>query len=266
MKSQTLRRLGICALMPSVALAQPPADRNDGWQMRAAIYAYTPNIGGTARAAAPGIGNLDISANNLIDNTDLAFMGAFEAQNRRWGMFADAIYMDVGNSVSGSTTIAQGNVALPPGLTADASLDVRATVLTLAANRRLHETERSTFDVFAGARGIRATSALSASLLSPLGPVAAVAGSTEQTGWDAIVGVKGKVNFGDRARWFVPYYVDIGAGDSDRTTQAATGIGYSFGWGEVFGTYRYLDYDFKSGSLLSDLDMSGPAVGVSFRF
>jgi hypothetical protein len=34
----------------------------------------------------------------------------------------------------------------------------------------------------------------------------------------------------------------------------------------VFGTYRYLDYDMQNDSLLSDLDLSGPAIGVAFRF
>jgi hypothetical protein len=81
-----------------------------------------------------------------------------------------------------------------------------------------------------------------------------------------VIGVKGKVSFGNRSQWFVPFYVDLGAGDADRTSQAATGVGYSTRWGEVFATYRYLDYDFKSDSLISDLDFSGPAIGVAYRF
>ncbi|HUL83068.1 MAG TPA: hypothetical protein VL131_13055 [Gammaproteobacteria bacterium] len=266
MQTKSLRKLTALALLPGVALGQQAEEQRNDWQMRAAIYAYTPHIGGAARFATAGAGEVDISANDLIDNTDVAFMGAFEAQKGRWGFFADSIYMDVGNSIVGSTTLGQGGVSLPPGVTADASLDIRATVLSLAANRRLHEGDRGTIDAFAGVRGIRANAALDATLSSPIGPIPAAADSVERTAWDAVVGVKGKVDFGKRGQWFVPYYVDIGTGDSDRTTQAATGIGYSFRWGEVFGTYRYLDYDFKSDSLLSDLEMKGPAIGVSFRF
>lgn len=56
--------------------------------------------------------------------------------------------------------------------------------------------------------------------------------------WDAIVGVKGHVNLD--AKWYLPYNVDIGAGDSDLTLQAMAGVGYRFDWGDVLLTYRYL--------------------------
>lgn len=42
--------------------------------------------------------------------------------------------------------------------------------------------------------------------------------------YDAIVGVRGSYRFGDTGRWRVPYYADVGAGDSDLTWQAMTGL------------------------------------------
>lgn len=266
MYSKKLKQLGVSILLPSVAFAQQPADQQRNWDVRAAVYGYVPNIGGTTRFAVPGGGDIDIAAHDLIDHTDVAAMGSVEAQKGKWGLFADAIYMDVGNEITGSTTLAKGAIPLPPGITADASLDVQASVFTLAANRRLVDTERSMLDVFAGARLLTAEVTLDAKLMSPLGPVAGIAGDQKDHSTDAVLGVKGKVSFGEHNHWFVPYYVDIGAGDADRTSQAATGIGYSTPWGEVFGTYRYLDYDFESESAISGLDFSGPAVGVAFRF
>ena len=55
-----------------------------------------------------------------------------------------------------------------------------------------------------------------------------------RTNWDGIVGVKGRWHFGAEHRWFVPYYVDIGTGDSDFTWQAMAGIGYSWAHWDVW--------------------------------
>ena len=60
--------------------------------------------------------------------------------------------------------------------------------------------------------------------------------------------------------------MDVGTGDADRTSQAVLGVGFSTKRAEVFGTYRYLDYDNKDDSLLAELDLSGPAIGVAFTF
>ena len=73
------------------------------------------------------------------------------------------------------------------------------------------------------------------------------------------------MNLGD-GNWYVPYYVDVGTGDSDLTWQAVAGIGYAFRWGEVFAAWRYLDYDFKSSSNIEKLNFNGPGLGVAFRW
>ena len=78
------------------------------------------------------------------------------------------------------------------------------------------------------------------------------------------MGVRGRVNLDDH--WYLPYYADIGTGDSDSTWQALAGVGYTFKWGDVLLAYRYLDYNFKSDFLLKDATMKGPALGARFRF
>jgi len=120
-----------------------------------------------------------------------------------------------------------------------------------------------------GTRMLDTDQTLSWSLAGP-GSVPGLARSgmveTSVTNWDAIVGVAGRLRFGDGQRWFVPYYADIGTGNSKLTWQALAGLGYSFGWGEVMAAWRYLDYEFKSGEPLQSLTFNGVAVGVSFRF
>ncbi len=67
-------------------------------------------------------------------------------------------------------------------------------------------------------------------------------------------------------KWFVPYYLDVGAGDSKSTWQAVTGVGYSFGWGDVVGAWRHLDYRMKSGNAVESLSFSGPGIAAVFRW
>ncbi len=78
-------------------------------------------------------------------------MGSLEAQKGRWGAFTDILYVDLGNSKSGTRDIAVGGGRLPVGVTADAQLDLKGTVWTLAGNYRALSTPDSTLDVFAGA-------------------------------------------------------------------------------------------------------------------
>ena len=79
---------------------------------------------------------------------------------------------------------------------------------------------------------------------------------------DGIVGAKGRFYFGDREQWYVPWYIDVGTGQTDLTWQAIGGLGYSYNWGEIFAVWRYLDYNFKSSSKIEDVNFSGPAIGV----
>jgi hypothetical protein len=84
--------------------------------------------------------------------------------------------------------------------------------------------------------------------------------------WDGIVGAKGSVTLDHEGRWFVPYYVDVGWGNDNWTWQAYTGIGYRFGWGDAILAYRYLQYDRTGSELVQELKLSGPLIGVAFRW
>ena len=124
--------------------------------------------------------------------------------------------------------------------------------------------------MFAGARLLNVKEKLGWEFSANVGPVVGPGqtGSSESKldNWDGIVGVKGRLNFGSRREWFVPYYVDVGVGDSDFTWQGSAGIGYAFNWGEVIAAWRYLDYNFKSGQKIESVNLNGPLIGVAFRW
>jgi hypothetical protein len=259
------------AILPGVAAAQSaPASESGKWQYSAFVYGYFPDIGGKLSAPVSTSGsNLNVDASTIIDGLKMAFMGSFDAHNGRWGFFTDLLYMNVGDDKSQTRDFSLGGV-LPASATADLSLDLKGVAWTLAGEYRVVSDPAWTADVLLGARmfGVKPTLGWSFSGDVDSIGVAGRSGSKEidDTVWDAIVGIKGGYRFGDKREWFVPYYLDVGTGQSDLTWQAAGGIGYSFHWGDVIAMWRYLDYNFKSGKELQEMNFNGPMVGVAFRW
>ena len=257
----------VTVLLSSTAGAQV---RPDDWQFRALIYAYLPTISGSTTFPAGSGSNVNADSDKILDSLKFAFMGTLEAQKGRWGAFTDVMYLNVSGSKSGTRDLTIGGVELPAGVSSNASLDIKATVWTLAANYRVLAAPDAAYDVFAGARLVDVTEKLGWEFSANVGPVVSPgqtgSSQTKLDNWDAIVGLKGRFNFGQNREWFIPYYVDIGTGNSNFTWQAVAGIGYAFRWGEVVAAWRYLDYDFKSGTRIESLNLNGPAIGVAFRW
>jgi hypothetical protein len=258
----------ICTTASSATLAAEKSA--DDWQYGVAIYGFFPEITGDARFPAGNGQTIDVSADDLIDHLKLATMFSLSAQKGRWGAFTDVIYLDVGDSISHSTAIGAGRMPLPPGITADGSLDIKGWVWTLAGSYRAFESRDAIVDVFGGARLLDMKGELDWSFSAPFppfeGPFQSGDADIERHSWDGIVGAKGRVRFGRDGRWFVPWYADAGTGNSDFTYQVSTGLGYSADWGDLFLTWRYLRYDFGSERKFENLDFNGPAVGVAFHF
>lgn len=199
----------------------------------------------------------------LISNLNMAFMGAFEARKDRWALGADLIYLDVGANNGGTVPLRRAS-----GATADldvaAGVETKGWVINLAGAYNLVDTDKARLDVLAGARylDLRLDFNLALASLGLFGVARDF--SASQTNWDAIVGVKGRLNLG--GPWHLPYYLDLGTGQSDFTWQAAGGVGYSFGQGEVSLLYRYASWDFGSGESLDNISFSGPLLAGTWRF
>ena len=97
-------------------------------------------------------------------------------------------------------------------------------------------------------------------------PLRSGEGNTSGNNWNGIVGVKGRFALSDDRAWYVPYYLDVGTGDSKLTWQFQGGVGYAFNWGDVVATWRYLDFNNKSGKPIQDLNTNGPQVSFVWRW
>ena len=246
------------------------AQAGDEWRFQGSLYLYLPSIGGTTTFPPDGGGSsVRIDGSRILEDFKFALMGSLEGQKGVWGVFTDAIYLDFGDTRTGSRDIEIGG-ALPAGASARIEYDLRGWLWTLAGTWRAVSSPTYRLDVIGGTRMLTVKESLAWELSGNIGSIAAVdrAGHREakQQNWDAIVGVKGRAALGDGARWFVPYYVDIGAGESKFTWQAMTGVGYSFAWGDVVGAWRYIDYRMKSGSATESLSFNGPGIAAVFRW
>jgi hypothetical protein len=258
------------AFLSATACAQsnPAGNEADKWMFTASIYGFLPHIGG--RLSVPvdaGGDSIDVDAKTIIDHLKFTVMGTFDAHYGNWGAFTDVIYLNVGGNKSNVRT---GTIGVPVETTADLNLDLKGTIWTVAGEYRVISDPAMKMDILAGARLFDVKTTLGWSFHGDIGPIPEPGrnGSREISGnvWDGIVGVKGNYAFGDDRKWFAPFYLDVGTGDSQLTWQIAGGIGYRFGWGEVFGMWRYLDYNFKSGKELEDVNFNGPMVGVAFQW
>jgi hypothetical protein len=61
-------------------------------------------------------------------------------------------------------------------------------------------------------------------------------------------------------------YGDLGTGGSDLSWQVMASVGYRCSWGSIVSGWRHLDVDYDSSALKLDLAMTGPFLGVTFRF
>jgi hypothetical protein len=255
------------AFSPACASAQ---ELSDEWKFRASIYMWMPTMSGGANLPGGNTADIDVKFHTLFDHLKMAGMGTFEAQKGRWGAFTDVIYMDLGGTKTTTRNGTIDGVPLPVGAALNTGLDIKAWIWTLAGSYRMQAEPGSSLDVFAGARMLWLQPRLNYEFSVDVGPFVGPnrSGSRSVTGqnWDGIVGVKGRTGFGANREWFIPYYLDIGTGQSDLTWQAAAGIGYAFSWGEIVATWRYLDYNQKANEKLNDLTINGPLVGVAFRW
>jgi len=240
--------LGYLTTVPMLAHAQE-TDTDDRWRFEAAIYLWGAAIDGTTRRGD----KLDVSFSDLVSDLNMGFMGAFEARKSKWSLAADVIYLDVEADKTGTI----GSTSIP----GNADLEVKGWVLNFQGARTVLDVERATVEILAGARYLDLDSTLKLRLGSA-GPRPTASDSASV--WDGIIGVKGDVNI--TSKWYLPYYLDVGTGQSDLTWQGLGGVGYRFKRVDVVLAYRHIYWDFKSDSSFKDISFSGPALGAVFKF
>lgn len=270
----SLATMTAAAACPLPALAQAAQSLElpaTSWHYGLTLYVYVPSVGGKSSVPADTNGTtLDITGEQILDALEMAFMASFDAHNGRWGVFSDVVYMDFSAGRQGTRDFSIGNAGLPASTSANLDYGLTGFVTTVAGQYRVASEPAKTIDLLGGVRYLNIKQSLSWDIDGSLGPLDPAARSghsdTRLEQWDVIAGVKGRAWLDPDRKWSLPFYADIGTGETRFTWQVAAGATYAFGWGEVTGMWRYLGYEMKPGSAITKLNFNGPMLGATFRW
>jgi hypothetical protein len=151
-------------------------------------------------------------------------------------------------------------------------------VWTLAGGYTVAEGNWGTIDLLAGFRllyiGATTNFLLATAITRPDGTVAlgksgSLAASRDI--WNGIGGIRGRVYLANMdwfggGRIFVPFYLDVGAGGSNVTWQAFSGVGYQSGRLGVSIGYRHLAFNQGSSAKIQKLVLGGPILAANISF
>ncbi|MEW6078272.1 MAG: hypothetical protein AB1724_10700 [Thermodesulfobacteriota bacterium] len=245
----------VLAAAVSAGAAEKDSAQSRAWQFGADFYLWMIELGGETAGGE----DLDVPFHDILDNLDFAFLGALQARNGGWHLSLDVNYLDVEGDNSSRLTLPGGN-----DLKAEVTVKEQAWVVTPVAGYSVVGTKGFSMEVLAGLRYLYMKPELEFDITGPLNSRGRCISDSEDV-WDGVAGIRGEVNLAED--WYLLYYADLGTGDSDLTWQALAGAGYRIGKSaDVVAAYRYLEWQFEDDKVLDSLDISGPLVGVRFRF
>ena len=257
-----LKRLLLLAASAGIILFVPvpagaaDADTSSGWKYGATIYLWAAGSHGELANGE----DFDIDFDETLKNLDMAFMGTLEARKSKWLVLLDVVYLDM--KVNDSTSVQVPVLPVGPTVKADADVELKAWFWNGFGGYNVWDTQQGTLDLIAGARYFNLDVDIEAR-----GSIGPLTGSKDFEPsvdvLDGVVGVRGHINLDKN--WYLPYQLDAGTGQSDYTWQLLAGAGYRFGWGNVFLTYRRIEWNFDSAAVDS-FDLSGPLLGARFNF
>lgn len=276
--SRTVRALvaGTFALALCVPLGAAAQSASDDWKFALTPYLWLPNINGTLKYGVPpgagGSPEVEVGPNDYLINLNAVLMLAGEARKGKWSLFTDFIYLDISSEGSSVKSVDFGGTRVSTTIDAGTKTSFTGLTWTLGGGYTVVQSPGARLDVFGGFRYFRVEVStdwnLSATVTGPGGGLSFPrTGSVSKDAdlWDALIGVRGRINLGE-GNWSIPYYLDVGTGSSSLTLQGLLGVAYAFGWGDVTLAYRHLYYDQEGDKLIQNMRLSGPALGVTFRF
>jgi hypothetical protein len=245
--------LGLLASHP--VRAEEAAVKN-GWSFALTPYLWIAGISGTVNTPFQRVPEQKVEADfgDVLSNiSGLAFMGAGEVRYGRFGLIGDI-----------TTLTLESDVATPRGqLFSGGKGRVSATTGMVLGSWRALEDGKNTLDLAAGVRPWSLTTKLT--LEQGLLPGRTVKPSASWV--DPLLGLRYSRRLG--ANWSATLYGDIGG----------FGAGSEFTW-ELFGSvnyqvtdaislrvgYRHMQVDHRHMGTETNINLSGPIIGATFRF
>jgi len=237
-------------LLPAFALATmfiSPARAEEQWKHTLVpLYLWASGIEGNTQVG-PVAAPVSIEFKNALEHLDTALTVHYEGNKGQWGVLADVYHL----------SLAPEGV-LPGG--ASAGVDLTNNIYELGGIYRPNGTQG--LDLLFGLRGVDLE--IDANIGSVTGR------SLVDESWvDGFVGLRKNFALSDKASFTARG--DVGAGGSNLVWNVALLLNYRFSEKvSMFGGYRWLDYDYETGSgrdrFSYDVTYEGPAIALSFNW
>lgn len=256
---------------PSPMASQDPDDK---WHFRVTPYLWLPTLNAqfhfTSVSLPPGAliehsADIRIGPNSYLSHINSAAeinVGAVKGDSE---LFADLIYLNVGNASASVVNLSGpgGIINLP--LNVSTSIRLTTTIATGGIGKEFWHEADSQGTVFLGVRYVNQTASAAWSLTGPLGmfsPTGSATGSKSDA--QPLVGAHGRIGLG--SHWFIPVYGDLGGSASITTYQWYGGIAHEYSGGAQILLWREMAFfssDDPTG-FLQNLHLGGPAFAWSF--
>jgi hypothetical protein len=225
------------------------AQADDEWHVSLTPYGWLAGLSGRIGFAG-GIADVDLTAGDVLDHTDLSVSALLEARRNRWLLRLNMTY----TSMSDRKAVEEGSEST-------VIFEHEQTILEPELGYTVYAADWGGIDALAGGRYWHPKVDVSAD--SPGGDVGIASGSRS---WiDAIGGLR--VRFNPAERWHLSAKGDVGTGGSKLTWQAIGGVGYDLSHCcSLDAAYRHLDIDYDRDALVNDSYLSGFALGLGIRF
>ena len=246
----------IVVLISFAALTAPTASAQSGsgdWQFAIAPYLWAAGMDGTM-AIGEMEQEIDYPFSDVISDLDFALMGHFDMRNERWVISSDLVYVDLGRS--------QNVDPIEPGDPTTFTAGMDMVLLELVGGYRVSPV----FTLLAGGRWVDMTAELGAT-----GGLEDHHAEASKDWIDPLIGVHAFVPLSEN--WWLGLRGDVGGFGvgSELTWQAYADLGWQVSdLVAIILGYHVLDIDYEGGAgpLTANLDLmiSGPQLGVAFRF
>jgi len=238
--------LGLLAFLLTTQPVLAAEESNNGWQYYGSVHLWAADI----HIQDSHGDNDEITFSDIVETLDIVAMGVLGARKDRFGFEIDAIYLDTTDS---------DNESFTPRITLT-DVELTSTILTPMATYRVVEDGQLNLDLLGGVRYLHLDINLKFDEISDIGD--------DGSSTDGIVGFRGTIQL--NKDWYLPFYYDVGKGDSELTYQAFAGINYKYSGFDVGAGYRYLKFKFDDdedfGDVLNHLIIKGPMIGAKYWF
>lgn len=251
--------------------AAPATVDGADWAFQATGYLWATGLNGNISPfrRAPTL-HVEKSFSDVME--DLNFGGFLNVWGRydRFVLSGDIMYVDTTDSKAAGPLPAlqiPGLPTLPAGAAIDADVDTQEFMATLQAGYRIVDADGFSLDALAGARFWHISNEVAVTASHPLiGSVSAT--HKESFGWiDPVIGARAFFSLTDKLS--VQAQVDIGGfgAGSDLTWSALATVNYIFtDTLSVSAGYKVLDVDYSDDGYVFDSRLSGPVMGLTYRF